>query len=108
MSPSTTQQKPTHSRKRTSRLIRIFGVFLLGILAWAAVTAWNQNGKLNQNKAQLNELKAKLADVNRVNSEVTQEVGRLNDKEYIEEIARKELHMGKSGETFFGVPRTNP
>lgn len=92
------------SRKR----IRLVTVLVLSLTVWAGATAWGQTGKFKEKFGRLDALEAKLEESRKVNDSLKREIERLNDPEYREEKARKDLHLAKPGETVFDVPRANP
>jgi cell division protein DivIC len=80
-------------------------MILLGILIWGGITLWDQMGKGRAKAEQLDSLNTKLAETTQANEEAKREVARLNDKEYLEQKIRTELHYAYPGETIFYVPK---
>ncbi|GIP41343.1 hypothetical protein J31TS4_46230 [Paenibacillus sp. J31TS4] len=93
---------PTMKRKKRTLKLVLAAVAFISISA--GVTIFDQVGKYKEKAAQLQELEAKLADVRKSNEEAKKELARLNDPEYREEIARRDLQVAKEGETVFQVP----
>jgi len=93
------RNKGGHRRKRMALMI------LAGVLTWAGITYWDQAGKSRAKAEELAALSSKLAEVQKVNDQAKQQVARLNDDEYIEQMIRSELHYAKPGETIFYVPK---
>lgn len=89
------------SVRGTRRRLRIWMVFLLGFTTWAGVTFYDQMNKLDSKLAKMEELEIKLADTRAVNEAYKQEIVRLNDPEYIEQILRKDHLMTKEGEVLY-------
>ena len=87
------------------RRVRFLFFVILCLLVWAAVTIGNQAGNFKLDSIKLNEVMLQQADVLATNVEMKKEVARLNDPEYREEIFRKQLHFGKTGETTFEIPK---
>jgi cell division protein DivIC len=90
------------------RRIRMLIFIVLCLLVWAAITVWDQSGKLNDKTGKMNALLLQKTAVEQTKATMIKEVARLNDPEYREEIMRKQLNLGKSGETTFELPKTNP
>jgi cell division protein DivIC len=90
------------------RRIRMLMFIILCLLVWATITVWGQSGKLGEKTGKVNALLLKKAAVEQTKATMIKEVARLNDPEYREEIMRKQLNLGKSGETTFELPKTNP
>jgi len=104
LNSGTTKRKKSAARKR----IRLVSIFVLALSAWAGVTAWGQSEKFNEKMAIVNQLQAELQQVERLNEQLKQEVDRLNDPEYREELARKDFYLAKPGETVFDIPKSRP
>jgi cell division protein DivIC len=108
MSRYQTVNRPMSPVPGMRRRIRFLMFFILCMLIWATITVWNQSGKLNEKTLNLNTLLSKKTAVEQTKATMIKEVARLNDPEYREEIMRKQLNLGKSGETTFELPKTNP
>lgn len=103
-----TPQEVTHTtrpNKSPNRLMKLISFGMVSLLIWACVTLWEQMGQYAVKAEQLNQLQAKLADTTKTHDELKKEITRLNDPEYKEEKARKELRVGKPGETIFDLPK---
>jgi cell division protein DivIC len=90
------------------RRIRMLMFIILCLLVWATITVWDQSGKLSEKTGKKNALLLQKTAVEQTKATMIKEVARLNDPEYREEIMRKQLNLGKSGETTFELPKTNP
>jgi cell division protein DivIC len=108
MSQHQTVSRPMTPNPGMRRRIRFLMFTVLCLLVWATVTVWNQTGKLGVNTGKLNALNLKKTAAIQTNADLKREVARLNDTEYRQEIARKQLHLGKTGETTFDLPQSNP
>lgn len=85
----------------TRRRLRIWMLFLLSFTVWAGFTFYDQMNKLDSKLAQMGQLELKLADTLATNEAYKQEIVRLNDPEYIEQILRKDHLMTKEGEVLY-------
>lgn len=83
------------ARRRLKLLLVVVALFM----CWAGYTLLTQQHHTSQRSGQLHEVKAKLLDAQQKNQALQQEIQRLNDPEYIGQIARKEQGMGLPGET---------
>jgi cell division protein DivIC len=107
--PQSHVSSPTGTRSiGARRRLRILVVVVLGLFVWASLTVFAQMNKFHERTAQIGTLKMKLAETQKINEEAKREIARLNDNEYKEEKARKELHLAKPGETVFDVSRLTP
>jgi cell division protein DivIC len=108
MSQHQTVSRPITPNPGMRRRIRLLMFTVLCLLVWVTVTVWDQTGKLGVNAGKLNALNLQKTAAIQTNADLKREVARLNDPEYRQEIARKQLHLGKSGETTFDLPQSNP
>jgi len=67
-------------------------------MSWALYVFIVQYGQISDRSGQLQEADRKLADAQAKNEELNQQIIRLNDPEYIGQIARKEHGLGLPGE----------
>jgi cell division protein DivIC len=96
------------SHKGSKRRLRLLMILMLCFMSWAGVTIFSQFGKLHAKSLSVKELHTQLADAKKANADTKREITRLNDKEYIEQKIRHDLHYTKPGETIFFAPKTNP
>lgn len=106
MRQTATDTKLEQPHKGSRRRVRFLMLTLFGFLAWAAVIAWNQQGRLDAKAAQAGELDMKRTESVKLNADYKKEVERLNDPEYILQKIRKEYHYTKPGETLFYTPKS--
>ncbi|MBC8079042.1 MAG: septum formation initiator family protein [Gorillibacterium sp.] len=99
--PQASKRQPKRSCKASVRRMRLAFVVMIALTIPILITAWNQNGQLRNNTAQLEELKSKLANRTELNNIMLLELKRMNDPEYKQEIIRSELNYAKKGETVF-------
>jgi cell division protein DivIC len=94
--------------KGSKRRLRLLMILVACFMCWAAVTAFTQFGKLQARSLVVKNLNTQLEDAKKINADTKREITRLNDKEYIEQKIRQDLHFTKPGETIFFTPKTNP
>ncbi len=92
------------ARRRLKLLLFVMALFL----GWAAYTLAGQHGQLSDRRAELQESVRKLTDVTAKSEALKQEIAKLNDPEYIGQIARKEQGMGLPGETPIQIEKSTP
>ncbi len=95
---------PVPNRKGQKRRIRLFLFFVLCFSVWTGYTLYMQSGVLAEKEAELAALKQEAANVQQTQAELTYKVSRLNDKEYIAELARKHYFLSKPGEIIYVIP----
>jgi cell division protein DivIC len=84
----------TGARRRLKLLLILVVLFM----SWALYVLFNQHGQMNDRSDDLREANKKLSDATKQSEQLQQEIARLNDKEYISELARKDQGMGYPGE----------
>ncbi|TFE24118.1 FtsB family cell division protein [Cohnella luojiensis] len=84
----------TGARRRLKLLLFIVVLFM----SWALYVLIVQYGQISDRSGQLHEADRKLTDAQAKNEELKQQIARLNDPEYIGQIARKEHGLGLPGE----------
>lgn len=88
-------------QKGMRRRLRIVLVLLVCFIGWAAWTIWGQNDQVNAKQTTLKQMEAKLEEAMKQNEAYQNELMRLQDPEYIEQLIRKDLNMTKPDETIF-------
>lgn len=94
---------PTN-RKGQRRRMRLFFFFVLCFFIWTGYTLYLQSGVLAQKKTELETLKQEAAALQQKQEELTYEASRLNDQEYLAELARKRIFYTKEGESIYVIP----
>ncbi|WP_239619001.1 FtsB family cell division protein [Cohnella mopanensis] len=84
----------TGARRRLKLLLFVLVLFM----SWATYVLIVQYGQISDRRSQLHEFDQKLTDAQAKNEELQQQIARLNDDEYIGQIARKEHGLGLPGE----------
>lgn len=102
-------QKPqsmpkNYGRKRRMRVLQIFVVLFLG---WAGYTYYVQSHELAEKQRTFADLQRKANEAQQKQKELELQVKRLNDSQYIAELARKQLFLSKQGEVIFVTPEQN-
>ncbi|WP_046173317.1 FtsB family cell division protein [Domibacillus indicus] len=98
--------KMRHKQKLLRRLAAFAGIafIIIGILISALVT---KNGNLKEKEQELAEAKSTMSELQAQQKESEEELIRLQDDEYIMELARKYYFMSKDGEIIFNIPEEN-
>ncbi len=94
----------TSKKKGQKRRIRFFLFFVLIFFIWTGYTAYLQSGLLSDKEQQLANLKEEQAAAQQLQAELTYKASRLNDKDYIAELARKNHYFSKPGEIIYVIP----
>lgn len=81
------------------RRIMLWLAFMICFTGWAGYTFFNQSTQMADKSAKLQEIKVTKTETDQALEELKQEVSRLQDPEYIGQIARKKYGMYLPGET---------
>jgi len=87
------------------RRLRLLAIVVVLFMSWAVYTLFLQYHQSSVRAAQLHEAKDKLATAQLKSDSLKKEIQRLNDPEYIGQIARKEQGMGLPGEQSIQVQK---
>jgi cell division protein DivIC len=82
----------------SKRRLRLWFVIIMLFMAWALYTFLNQMQNQGATEQRLAAIKQKIAEGEKVNGALEQKIERLNDPEYINDVARKEQGMIMPGE----------
>lgn len=94
---------PTN-RKGQKRRMRLFFFFILCFFVWTGYTLYLQSGVLSRKEAEFDVLQQDSATLLQQQEELTYEASRLNDKDYLAELARKRIYYTKPGESIYVIP----
>ncbi|WEK54288.1 MAG: septum formation initiator family protein [Candidatus Cohnella colombiensis] len=84
----------TGVRRRLKLLIFLMILFM----SWAVYVLFTQYGQINDRTTQLREADKQLSDAVIRSEQLKQEIVKLNDQEYVSELARKDQGLGYPGE----------
>lgn len=104
---SQTKQKST-KYAGVRRRLTLWMTFMVFFMGWAGYTLLAQSSQIADKSDQLSEKKAKNAEVEKSLVNLQYEVNRLQDPEYIGQLARKEFGLYKPEETPIRPDISNP
>ncbi|WP_170145365.1 FtsB family cell division protein [Ammoniphilus oxalaticus] len=79
-------------------------LIIIPFCLWAGLTWYDQEAALAEKRQDMIKVAQSLDQVKLENEELTYQVNRLHDTEYIAEIARRDYHLSKPGEVIFITP----
>lgn len=82
----------------TKRRFKLWMLFIVLFLGWAGYTIFGQMQQKNATGVKLTTIQGQLDASNKETEALKRQIERLNDPEYIEQLATKELGMVKMGE----------
>ncbi|QJW45763.1 septum formation initiator family protein [bacterium BFN5] len=86
-------------RRRSKLRVKWFRLVLLSIFGYFIYICFNQYSQISAINQEKEAVKLRLEQAREVNANLTEERKRLNDRAYIEKLAREELGLAKPGET---------
>ncbi|MGN7360987.1 FtsB family cell division protein [Paenibacillus sp. SAF-054] len=104
----TNQESKTVKSAGARRRIMIWVSFMVIFMGWAGYTYISQQSQIADKSAELAKKKVEQQATDNSKNELTTEVKRLNDPEYIGQLARKNFGMYLPGETPIYTEETNP
>ncbi|WP_375090831.1 septum formation initiator family protein [Peribacillus sp. RS7] len=87
------------------RRLTLYSVFAAVFLILAVSTLITQNVALDEKVQQKEELKGKLAKLEKDETLLKEEIVKLNDDDYIAKIARRDYFLSEKGEIIFTLPK---
>ncbi|GAA0138032.1 hypothetical protein YSY43_48730 [Paenibacillus sp. YSY-4.3] len=90
------------------RRLRIWVGFMIIFLGWAAFTFISQSGEINAKSQQLEERRTSMTAATQSLDQLKYEINRLQDPEYIGQIAMKKYGLYKPGEIPVRVSESPP
>ncbi|WLD93473.1 septum formation initiator family protein [Alkalihalobacillus sp. AL-G] len=97
------QQRVVRRKKGLIRRLTAFGVLVVIIFTVMISTITSQSAVIAEKKEERQKAVERLQEVTKEKSQLKEEVNRLQDPEYIGEVARRDHSMSKPGETIFKV-----
>ncbi|CAH0122002.1 MULTISPECIES: septum formation initiator family protein [unclassified Paenibacillus] len=96
---SSSAGKPSAKYVGARRRLRLWMMFMVVFFGWCVYTFFTQSVQLNSNREQLVGVAKSLNETTQARDELKQEIVRLNDPEYIGQVARKKQGLYLPGET---------
>ncbi|MWV47566.1 septum formation initiator family protein [Paenibacillus sp. HJL G12] len=104
----TTQESKSDKSAGARRRIWIWSAFMVIFLGWAGYTLISQQSQIADKSAELAKKTSEQQMTKQSQDQLTTEVKRLNDPEYIGQLARKNYGMYLPGETPIRTEETSP
>lgn len=91
-------------KKNKRRRVKLLGLFMVAFLIWASSLWLDQREVLQTKTQELEAVKLKVQEANEEQLEISYQIKRLQDKDYIAEVARRDFFLSRPGEMIFKVP----
>jgi cell division protein DivIC len=82
----------------TKRRFKLWMMFIVLFMGWAAYTIYGQSQLKEATNVKLADIQKQLDAATQESASLNRQIERLNDQEYIKQLATKELGMVKQGE----------
>ncbi|MBB3114124.1 cell division protein DivIC [Paenibacillus phyllosphaerae] len=82
----------------TKRRLRIWLLFVVMFMLWASYTLFAQLDSQREAESKLDEVQLKIQVATKQMEDLKLQIDRLNDPEYIQQVARRDQNMIKPGE----------
>lgn len=96
-------ERKTISRRGLYRRLSALGLFIAIVLCFTFFTLQSQRSVLEDKQGKVQLLQDELAQLELAQRDLNDEIIKLNDLEYISEIARRDYYLSKPGETIFKI-----
>jgi cell division protein DivIC len=93
------RERSTTTTAGARRRLRLWLGFVILFVGWAGYVLYSQTSELNVKSTQLSEVRAEEMATQENLKQIKYEINRLNDPEYIGQLARKKYGLYKPGET---------
>jgi cell division protein DivIC len=97
-------EQPKAAKKPRRRRLSILVIAFILLFSWYSSLWMDQQEVIAQKQQELNELKQAVTKANQLQSELNYKVKRLQDRDYIAEVARRDYFLARPGEVIFKVP----
>jgi cell division protein DivIC len=96
---ATASVNKTISNAGTKRRFKLWMMFIVLFMGWAAYTIFGQMKQQDATSMRLTTIQGQIDASTKESDALKQQIERLNDPEYIAQLATKEIGMVKKGET---------
>ena len=90
--------------KKNAKRILIFGFFSLSIIMFVFITIYKIINQINDKYKEAQKLEEKMADLNEQESNLNNEIKKLQDSDYLARYAREKYFYSKDGELIIRIP----
>ena len=101
----TKQERARRRKKGLYRRLGAFGVLVVIIFTVMISTLTSQSSVIAEKKEERQKVEKQLEEVKNEKAQLSDEVNKLQDPDYIGDVARRDYNMSKPGETIFKLPK---
>lgn len=99
------QAAPMNKNKGKRRRMTLLAVCIIALIYWSSSVWAAQQKVIAEKQEELEALQVQVNQATEQQVELTYKMKRLEDLEYIAEVARREYFLSKPGELIFMVPK---
>ncbi|MEH7463459.1 septum formation initiator family protein [Bacillus thuringiensis] len=92
-------------RRRIYRRLALFLAFAFVVIVSIGVTFYQQNSMINAKETKVKELEKETNVVTTKEKQLKDEIQKLQDEDYVLEIARRDYYFSKPGEIIFPISK---
>ncbi|GGA50937.1 FtsB family cell division protein [Paenibacillus physcomitrellae] len=93
------RERKANNNPGAKRRLRLWLCFVILFVGWAGYVFYSQTSELHEKSKQLAQVRTKEQATQESLNQLKYEINRLNDPEYIGQLARKKYGLYKPGET---------
>ena len=98
------KSKTKFNMKKTVKRVLVFGFFSFAIIAFVGITVVKVVNQIVDKYKEADILEKKMASLNEEEEDLTNEINKLQDKDYLARYAREKYYYSKSGELIIRLP----
>lgn len=101
------KKKTKVSMKKNVRRLLVFGFFSMAIISFVLISVYNIVNQIFDKYKEADELERKIATLTEQEEDLTNEINKLQDKDYLARYAREKYFYSKNGELIIRIPTEN-
>jgi cell division protein DivIC len=99
--------KTKFSMKKNVKRLLVFGLFSVAVICFVFVSVYKVINQIMEKYQEADELEKRIAALTLEEEELTNEITKLQDKDYLARYAREKYFYSKNGELIIRIPTEN-
>ncbi len=95
------------SMKKNVKRLLVFGLFSVAVICFVFVSVYKVINQIMEKYQEADELEKRIAALTLEEEELTNEITKLQDKDYLARYAREKYFYSKNGELIIRIPTEN-
>ncbi len=101
------KRKTKVSMKKNVKRLLVFGLFSVAVICFVFVSVYKVINQIMEKYQEADELEKRIAALTLEEEELTNEITKLQDKDYLARYAREKYFYSKNGELIIRIPTEN-